>query len=101
MSLAVSDRLQINEVIALHGHLCDAGAYERFGEVFTPDLEVDVSDLGLRPVPTGDPSRSRLEAYTAVARDRGPASQGRRIRRRKVSPRREPGHGVEPRTTPR
>ncbi|SDX60484.1 SnoaL-like domain-containing protein [Amycolatopsis xylanica] len=146
MSLTADDRLLIHEVIALHGHLCDASAYERFDEVFTPDLEVDVSDLGLRPVPAGDPSRSRLDAYIAVARNRGPGStlamlvtniivredgdgarawskgltvnqdgavagftyedqlvrtgQGWRIRRRKVSPRREPGRGLEPLVLP-
>jgi hypothetical protein len=32
MSLTAEDRLDIHEVIALHGHLCDAGAYARFGE---------------------------------------------------------------------
>jgi hypothetical protein len=37
MSLTVDDRLEIHEVIALHGHLCDAGAYGRFDEV--PRLE--------------------------------------------------------------
>ncbi|MDQ7810973.1 nuclear transport factor 2 family protein [Amycolatopsis sp. A133] len=146
MSLSVGDRLEIHEVIALHGHLCDAGSYDRFGEVFTPDLEVDVSDLGLRPVPADDASQSRLDAYIAVAHRRAPGSalamhvtniivgedgdgarawskgmtvnqdgsvasftyedqfvrtsQGWRIRRRKVSPRREPGGGVEPLVLP-
>ena len=146
MSLSVGDRLEIHEVIALHGHLCDAGRYGRFDEVFTPDLEVDVSDLGLRQVPAGDSSQSRLETYIAVAHSRGPGgtlamhvtnvviredgdgarawskgitvshdgsiasftyedqlvrtSQGWRIRRRKVSPRREPGRGVEPLVLP-
>jgi hypothetical protein len=146
MSLSVGDRLEVHEVIALHGHLCDAGSYARFGEVFTPDLEVDVSDLGLRPVPADDSSRSRLETYIAVAHRRAPGSalamhvtnvivgedgdgarawskgitvnqdgsvasftyedqlvrtsRGWRIRRRKVSPRREPGRGVEPLVLP-
>jgi hypothetical protein len=71
MSLTVGDRLEIHEVIALHGHLCDAGAYARFGEVFTSDLEVDASDLGLMPLPT-DPSRTRLDTYIAAAHRRGP-----------------------------
>jgi SnoaL-like domain len=72
MSLTVDDRLEIHEVIALHGHLCDAGAYGRFDEVFTPDLEVDASDLGLAPLPPADPSRPRLEMYIAAAHRIGP-----------------------------
>lgn len=67
MSLSADDRLEIGEVIAMHGHLCDATAYERFDEVFAPDLVVDTSDLGLAPLPPGDPSRSSLENYIAVA----------------------------------
>ncbi len=70
MSLTVEDRLDIHEVIALHGHLCDAGAYARFGEVFTSDLEVDASDLGLAPLPI-DPSRPRLDTYIVAAHRRG------------------------------
>src|SRR3569833_2533865 len=74
MSLSVGDRLEIHEVIALHGHLCAAGSYERFDEVFTSDLEVDVRDLGLRPLPADDSSQSRLDAYIAVAHRRAPGS---------------------------
>lgn len=142
MTLSAEDRLEIQDVIALHGHLCDATRYDRFDEVFTPDLEVDVSDLGLQPLPAGDPSRSRLDTYIAAAGRRGHGStlalhvtniiigedhdgarawskgltvdqdgsvasfsyedqfvrtgQGWRISRRKVSPRRQPGHGIEP-----
>jgi hypothetical protein len=72
MRLTTEDRLQIHELMSLHGHLCDAGAYDRFDLVFTHDLEVDVSDLGYKPVQPSDPSRPRLEAYIAVARRRGP-----------------------------
>ncbi|WP_285550724.1 nuclear transport factor 2 family protein [Actinoplanes regularis] len=72
MGLSADDRLQIHEVIALHGHLCDAGAYDRFDLVFTPDLVVDTSDLGLAPVHPDDSSRSRLDMYIAVAHRRGP-----------------------------
>lgn len=145
MSLTADDRVEINEVIALHGHLCDAAAYGRFDEVFTPDLEVDAGDLALAPLPAGDPSRPRLETYIAAAHRIGPGStlglhvtnviaredgdgarawskgmavnqdgsvasfiyedqlvrtsRGWRIRHRKVSARREPGHGVEPLVT--
>jgi hypothetical protein len=143
MGLTVVDRLEINELIAMHGHLCDASAYNRFVEIFTADLVVDVSDLGLKQVPTPDPEHS-LDAYIALSNNRGAGNtlsmhvtniiiredgngarawskgltvskdgtiasfiyvdelvrtdQGWRIRRRKVSPRREPGQGIEPAT---
>jgi hypothetical protein len=71
MRLTIEDRLEIPEVIALHGHLCDAGTYARFGEVFTSDLEVDASDLGLAPLRV-DPSRPRLDTCIAAAQRRGP-----------------------------
>lgn len=72
MSLTADDRLAIHEVIALHGHLSDAGAYERFDEVFTPDLVVDATALGLAPLPAQDPSRPRLDMYIAAAHRHGP-----------------------------
>ncbi|MDT7746007.1 MAG: hypothetical protein QOE59_5085 [Actinomycetota bacterium] len=74
MDLTADDRLEIHEVIALHGHLTDAGAYDRFGEVFTPDLEIDAGDVGRAPLRTGDPERPRLEAYIAAAHRIGPGS---------------------------
>ncbi|UQU65794.1 nuclear transport factor 2 family protein [Couchioplanes caeruleus] len=72
--MTADDRLEIQEVIALHGHLCDAAAYERFDLVFTPDLVVDTSDLGLAPVHPHDEHESRLAMYIAVARRRGPGN---------------------------
>ncbi|MFG3140099.1 nuclear transport factor 2 family protein [Streptomyces sp. NPDC048211] len=71
MSLTGSDRLEIHEVIALHGHLCDAGAYERFDEVFTADLVVDASALGLAPLPAPGLSGRRLDLYIAAAHRHG------------------------------
>lgn len=72
MALSAADRWEIHEVIMLHGHLADTGNYERFGEVFTPDLEVDVGDLGRPSLPVRDPSRPRLEEYIEAGRRIGP-----------------------------
>ncbi|TCC27387.1 nuclear transport factor 2 family protein [Kribbella speibonae] len=38
------DRIAITDLINLHGHLVDSG--ERYDELFTPDVEYDVSGLG-------------------------------------------------------
>jgi SnoaL-like domain len=46
MALNVADRLEIMEVIALHGQYTDSGELERWDEVFTPDVIYDVSDVG-------------------------------------------------------
>ena len=39
-----ADRIAITDLISLHGHLVDAG--ELTGDLFTPDVEYDVTDLG-------------------------------------------------------
>nr|WSY49353.1 nuclear transport factor 2 family protein [Streptomyces sp. NBC_00886] len=46
MALALEDRLAITELIALHGHLADEGELDRAAEVFTPDVEYDLTDFG-------------------------------------------------------
>lgn len=46
MTLDVVDRLAIMELVALHGHLVDAGELDRMHEVFTADVAYDVTDLG-------------------------------------------------------
>ena len=46
MTLALEDRLAVTELIALHGHLVDAGALDRLDEVFTADVVYDLSDYG-------------------------------------------------------
>ena len=46
MTLSWEDHVAINEVIALHGHLCDSGELDRLDEVFTADIAYDVSDFG-------------------------------------------------------
>jgi SnoaL-like domain len=44
--LSVADRLDIHELLALHGHLMDDGAFDRLDELFTPGFVYDVSLLG-------------------------------------------------------
>ena len=46
MTLSWEDHVAINELIALHGHLCDNGELDRLDEVFTADVAYDVSDYG-------------------------------------------------------
>ncbi len=46
MLLSTADRLAIHELLNLHGHLCDVGAFDRFDEIMTADVTYDVSDLG-------------------------------------------------------
>lgn len=46
MALALEDRLAVTELIALHGHLVDAGELDRTHEVFTADVVHDLSDFG-------------------------------------------------------
>ncbi|MEV0738893.1 nuclear transport factor 2 family protein [Streptomyces sp. NPDC050549] len=45
MALTLEDRLDITELIALHGHLVDEGELDRLTEVFTPDVEYDLTDF--------------------------------------------------------
>lgn len=46
MAIAAEDRAAITELISLHGHLCDSGELERLDEVFTMDVEYDLTDFG-------------------------------------------------------
>jgi 3-phenylpropionate/cinnamic acid dioxygenase small subunit len=46
MAFTVEDRLAIYELLALHGHLMDAGGFDRLGELFTDDFVYDVEALG-------------------------------------------------------
>jgi 3-phenylpropionate/cinnamic acid dioxygenase small subunit len=48
--LALEDRLAVADLIALHGHLVDSGAFDRFDELFTADVIYDVSGLGGEPL---------------------------------------------------
>ncbi|MEU1996744.1 nuclear transport factor 2 family protein [Nocardia gamkensis] len=46
MTLSIDDRLEINDLIAAHGHLMDAGELDRMDELFTPDVVYDLTELG-------------------------------------------------------
>ncbi|MFF4537228.1 nuclear transport factor 2 family protein [Streptomyces aureus] len=50
MSLALEDRLAINELVSLHGHLIDDGALDRLDELFTADVVYDLTDFGQQPL---------------------------------------------------
>ena len=47
MALTAEDRLEIYELLALHGHLIDAGSFDRLDELFTADFVYDVEAFGL------------------------------------------------------
>ena len=44
--LYVEDRQAIGETLALHGHIFDRGQLDRLGEIFTPEVVYDLSDVG-------------------------------------------------------
>jgi ketosteroid isomerase-like protein len=46
MALSAQDRIDINDLINLHGHLTDAGDLDRLDELCTHDVTYDVTDLG-------------------------------------------------------
>src|SRR3954467_2623924 len=46
MTLTDQDRIDINNLINLHGHRTDAGELDLAGELFTPDVTYDVTDFG-------------------------------------------------------
>ncbi|MEV0004076.1 nuclear transport factor 2 family protein [Micromonospora sp. NPDC050980] len=46
MTLSADDRLAVHELIALHGHLMDAGEFDRMDELFTADVVYDVTAFG-------------------------------------------------------
>lgn len=64
MSLPLDDRLAIHELVALHGHLMDAGAFDRLHELFTVDVVYDLRDYG------GEELRG-IEAIADAARTLG------------------------------
>jgi 3-phenylpropionate/cinnamic acid dioxygenase small subunit len=46
VDLTAQDRLEIYEVLSLHGHLMDAGSFDRLDELFTEDFVYDVEAFG-------------------------------------------------------
>ncbi|MFE2930860.1 nuclear transport factor 2 family protein [Streptomyces sp. NPDC059278] len=46
MTLSVEDRLDISELLALHGHLVDNDELDRLDELFTDDIVYETSNLG-------------------------------------------------------
>jgi 3-phenylpropionate/cinnamic acid dioxygenase small subunit len=47
MPVSISDRVAIEQLIAMHGHLTDDGDLDRYDELFTDDVVYDVTDFGL------------------------------------------------------
>jgi 3-phenylpropionate/cinnamic acid dioxygenase small subunit len=46
MTLSAEQTLDIHRLVALHGHLADLGAFDRFTDVFTDDIVYDMRALG-------------------------------------------------------
>jgi hypothetical protein len=46
MTISADDRLAIYELIALHGHVMDAGEFDRLDELFADDFVYDLERLG-------------------------------------------------------
>jgi ketosteroid isomerase-like protein len=47
MALSEQDRIEITDLINLHGHLTDTGQLDEAGELFTSDVTYDLDDFGL------------------------------------------------------
>jgi hypothetical protein len=66
VALPVEERLAIYELIALHGHLMDAGAFDRLDELFTDDFVYDLDALGYRRL---EGAKALIDASTALGDD--------------------------------
>jgi ketosteroid isomerase-like protein len=65
MALTEQDRIDITDLINLHGHLTDAGELDRAGELFTADVTENLDDFGLGSLQSADELR-RVYALDAV-----------------------------------
>lgn len=64
MTISTEDRTAITELLAMHGHLIDAGELDRLDEILTPDAVYDITDLGAAPL-------EGIDACRAAALDLG------------------------------
>jgi hypothetical protein len=51
-----ADIVLINQLMAFYGHIVDAAQWERFGELFLPDAELDYTQAGAPDVYRGIPA---------------------------------------------
>ncbi|MBH0780805.1 nuclear transport factor 2 family protein [Nocardia bovistercoris] len=46
LDITAADRIAIHETIALHGHVADDRDWDRWGELYTDDVVLDLEDFG-------------------------------------------------------
>jgi ketosteroid isomerase-like protein len=63
MALTADDIVAIHQLVALHGHLVDAGELQRLDELFTSDAIYDVTALGQSTLHGIDAFRAASEAF--------------------------------------
>ena len=63
MALTADDTVEIHRLVALHGHLVDAGELHRLGELFTGDAVYDVTALGQGVLRGIDEFRAATEKF--------------------------------------
>ena len=65
--ISTADRLEIHELLALHGFLADEGRFEDLDKLLTADAVYDVSDFGLGRVVGLDAIRTLWEGGSGEA----------------------------------
>ena len=64
-----SDIIEIHQLLGIYGHVVDAGDWDRFGDLFTPDAVLDYT--GVRaPRVFGESTRSASTSATPTIRQR-------------------------------